>query len=533
MIQKDFKSNKPRVLIVENDNRWRQVHKKNLTSWGCQPVIALGQGQSLLDDAIDKVEIYRCHLAIVDMKLINHDSRSDRSGLNLLPDLQPAQSIIVSGYADFIAARTAFIEKGAKHFIGKEEGPELLREVIKEVLETICAAIKKIEIEWPAGLSAQAIVSRLLPDVRDSVPIDQINDALALLFPEAKHIRLQTLDGLNDLPQSGPRLHSVVLKVYVDDFIQPEIIKIATPKDIEAQGERYRMHVDGRLFGSFYSLLKKEVCLWDIGAAKYDFLSAPNQNMVTWAQLYKTTTSVDKLVEPLRFFFDELWGKYYQENQDRSNKSLFNAYCSVWGTKWWERLDDFSFTKYLKIPDLKEKVLNPVRWLRDKMISDSLANGEIPSTPLAITHGDLHGGNLFVHERRAWVIDFERTGPGPIYQDFAEFEVNMMIQLVPIADLLAFSQFIGILLEITSANQIEPALLTNQDAHKALAVIKEIRQLAEKKITKFDMEVYMWCMLFDTLFIVSLQTANSETDQVQRNRALLLGGLICETLDKK
>lgn len=466
------------------------------------------------------------------MKLINHDSRSDRSGLDLLPDLQPAQSIIVSGYADFIAARTAFIEKGAKHFIGKEEGPELLREVVKEVLETICAAIKKIEIEWPPGLSAQAIVFRLLPDVRDSIPVDQVNDALALLFPEAKHIRLETLDGLNDLPQSGPRLHSVVLKVYVDDFVQPEIIKIATPKDIEAQGERYRTHVDGRLFGSFYSLLKKEVCLWDIGAAKYDFLSAPNQNMVTWAQLYKTTTSVDKLVEPLRFFFDELWGKYYQENQDMPPQSLFDAYCSVWGTKWRERLEDFSLTKYLKIVDLKEKVLNPVRWLHDKIVSNNKSKNPIPSTPLAITHGDLHGGNLFVHEKRAWVIDFERTGPGPIYQDFAELEVNMIIELVPIGDLPTFSQFIGILLEITSADQIEPALLKNQDAHKALRIIKEIRQLAEKKITKFDMEAYMWCMLFDTLFIGSLHRTNSKEDQIQRNKAFLLGGLICEHLDK-
>lgn len=533
MIQKQVVSNQPRVLIIENDRRWRHVHERNLTYWGYRTFTAQGQGLSLLQDAIQKVSFFRCHVAIVDMRLVDHDSRSDRSGLNLLPKLKPTQSIIVSGYPDFMTARSALTEKGATGFVGKEEGPEIIKKVLKEALRTICAATKQIKIEWPPGLSAEAIIARLFPDAPDPIPTDQVEDLLVRLFPQAKRLQLQMIDGLNDLPQSGPRLHSIVLKVYIDDFVQPEIIKIASPKDIKTQDERYRTYVEGRLFGTFHSILKKQVILWDIGAARYDFLGAPNQEMKTWAKLYGEAESVEELVKPLVFFFDELWSHYYRRANQTCCDSLFTSYCAVWGVTWRKRLQRSFKHSYLKINVLKREIVNPVRWLFDKIDHQADNKIKIPETRLAITHGDLHGGNLFVHEARAWVIDFERTGLGPIYQDFAELEVNTLIELAKFESSASFYQSITILLEATRADEIEPALLTDQDAHKALRIIKEIRQLAEKKITEFEMEVYMWCMLFDTLFIVSLQTANSQEREVQRDRALLLGGLICEKLDKK
>ncbi|MGB0385343.1 MAG: phosphotransferase [Ardenticatenaceae bacterium] len=521
-------NDKPRVLVVENDNRWRLVHEKNLTRWGWLPFIAQGEGQSLLKDAIDKVLIYRCHAALVDLRLVDHDSRSDNSGLNLIPKLQPTPSIIVSGYADFFVARTALMEKGARHFIGKEEGPELLKQVIEEVLQTMCAATKEIEIEWPPGLSAQAIVSRLLPDARDSVPIDQVNDVLGLLFPDAKRLRLETLDGLNELSQSGPRLHSVVLKVYIDDFLQPEFLKIASPEDIQTQGERYRSYVEGRLFGTFHSLLKKEVYLWDIGAATYDFLSAPNQKMKTWAQLYQSTESIDELVKPLQFFFDELWSHHYHLENQKSGPHLLKAYCNVWGKNWCNRLQDAYQGKYLKIYALKPDLLNPVRWLLDRQ-----SNGTIPPTRLAITHGDLHGGNLFVYDGHAWVIDFERTGPGPIYQDFVELETDLLVQLTHFEDLQTFHNLVSTLLSATTADQIKLGSPTHKktDANKALAVIKALRQLAEKTIPKFNMKQYLWGLLFDSLFLISLPALKHPQNKAQHDRALLLGGLICERLE--
>ena len=168
-----------RILVVENDLRWREDHLTNLTRWGYDAFVAQGEGQSLVKDAIFKVNTYRCHIALVDMRLFDHDQRSDDSGLNLVPKLKPTESIIVSGYGDVHSVTRALLEKGARHFIGKEDGPRPLKKIIEDVLQTICASKKEIEIEWPAGLSAQTIISRLFQEKAEFIPIGQVNDVLA------------------------------------------------------------------------------------------------------------------------------------------------------------------------------------------------------------------------------------------------------------------------------------------------------------------------------------------------------------------
>lgn len=95
-----------RILIVENDPMWRKVHSDLVSEWGYTPIIAEPPAdcsdleQGLLDDAKNKVTKHWCHIAIVD-KCLKHDGDADdKSGLELIPLLAPAASIIVSGYAD-------------------------------------------------------------------------------------------------------------------------------------------------------------------------------------------------------------------------------------------------------------------------------------------------------------------------------------------------------------------------------------------------------------------------------------------------
>ena len=64
---------------------------------GFRPVVAKGRGRALRDDAIRKAQQERCHLALVDMRLVNDRDPGDRGGLELIPDLFPASSIICSG----------------------------------------------------------------------------------------------------------------------------------------------------------------------------------------------------------------------------------------------------------------------------------------------------------------------------------------------------------------------------------------------------------------------------------------------------
>ncbi|MGB0389457.1 MAG: hypothetical protein ACPGWR_31950, partial [Ardenticatenaceae bacterium] len=72
MTTDNLKSGQPRVLVVENDLRWRQDHLTNLTRWGYRPFLAEGQGKALLQNARDRAKTYRCHVALVDMRLLDH-----------------------------------------------------------------------------------------------------------------------------------------------------------------------------------------------------------------------------------------------------------------------------------------------------------------------------------------------------------------------------------------------------------------------------------------------------------------------------
>ena len=54
-----------------------------------------------------------------------------------------------------------------------------------------------------------------------------------------------------------------------------------------------------------------------------------------------------------------------------------------------------------------------------------------PPSLVAITHGDLHGGNVLVRERGGtWLIDFYKTRRGPALRDFAELECDIKFDRV-------------------------------------------------------------------------------------------------------
>src|SRR5262245_42561028 len=91
---------KTRVLIVENESGVRELYARRLRAQQCEPVIAEGRGEALLQDDRTKAAIHCCQVALVDMRLLDDSSWRDTSGLNLVPALKPTISIIVTGHGD-------------------------------------------------------------------------------------------------------------------------------------------------------------------------------------------------------------------------------------------------------------------------------------------------------------------------------------------------------------------------------------------------------------------------------------------------
>ncbi|MGB0385345.1 MAG: hypothetical protein ACPGWR_11025 [Ardenticatenaceae bacterium] len=256
-------SGRPRVLVIENDPRWQRHHEINLTRWGYRPFLAEGQGAALLEDATNKAKTCRCHVALVDMRLLDHYDTDDSSGLHLVPKLKPTRSIIVTAYSTDELAQKALTEKGADHFISKRKGPDRLKKALDLSLQKICAAKKGLQIEWADDLSAEMIISSLFAKAPDhAIPADEVNDLLHLLFPNAKRLKLQH----SDRSMNAHDQNVVMLNVYVDESHQPQVVKIGKLEEMKDETQAYQDDQIKKMNTKDCTPLGNVVDLWNIRA---------------------------------------------------------------------------------------------------------------------------------------------------------------------------------------------------------------------------------------------------------------------------
>jgi hypothetical protein len=132
------------------------------------------------------------------------------------------------------------------------------------------------------------------------------------------------------------------------------------------------------------------------------------------------------------------------------------------------------------------------------------------------------------------VIDFERTGPGHILRDFIEMEVDLFTRLGPGSggpeinmDLLVA----GLILVGQVDFELDPGMcrhITQPSIIKVLDVIRGHRKICAEVVHPTDVREYLWGLLFDLVYLVT----HILHDPAQRERALLLGGLVCERLKR-
>ena len=152
---------------------------------------------------------------------------------------------------------------------------------------------------------------------------------------------------------------------------------------------------------------------------------------------------------------------------------------------------------------------------------------------MAVTHGDLHGDNLFVDAQNAWPIDFERTGPGPILRDFVELIQDLLTRAArfSLADLPVFYELaVAICTPIRPDQrmQMTQAIKDHPEAHKAFAVVQDLQLLAATRTQYTDRREYLWGLLLNSLFVVRL--LDQEQDTTRREITLLLAAVICDRL---
>ena len=559
-----------RILVVENEERSRQDVAINLQRWGYKPIVAEGIGEALIHDALEKARHHRCHLALVDMRLKDDHDASDTSGLDLVATLKPTESIIVSAFGDRRTAVTALKDKGALDFVGKEDGPRALRYAIeKNLAANICPCITGTAIEWPPGFSSEWIVRLIYPN-DFNVPPDEAECLLRRLFHEDKKLKLEYLSLNPRTPSFSPRPHSILLKATVPGK-EPFVVKLARSVRIDREFEHYSNYVHERLPHRFHAQTRNKVSLWDLGGIVYHFMGTHIHKFQTFSEFY-AKSSPDKIKKALTHLFKDVWGRLYDQHRSLLGVSLFEGYNQLWGGyavdddptdayNWLHHLKShLQQSQQLSIqlsPDLfPSPLINPVHWIQSKKRWSRLAK-----THKTIVHGDMLGDNIFVDpDDRTWVINYERTGPGPILADFVELEVDIMTHLAQFEDPSKdFEQYVRMVVAAYQplAHPLDlsnPRLLANyellsgkhEEARKALSVVEGLRQLASSIAPQDeDPRSYFWGILFNAVFRALLRKHEAELLKNMGNRsriqitnleqiefrALILGSIICRLLE--
>lgn len=518
-----------RVLVVENDHKARGQLIEILTKPGFAVRAADGQGPTLQEEAKELAARFRPHVVVMDLRLLDDEYIADRSGLELLKDksFSSSRCVLHSAYLnhDYKVTREALVEARVANVVGKEESPRRLINAVEKAAREGCICSKEFSIDWPAKWDEQTIIATLL-DEDIELPSDIVTDILGHLFPDARTVVLKSLKGAATSSTSVFRGRAVLFQAWADNK-EPVVLKLAPHDGTIKEVGAYKNFIEDRLVGRFYAQLQDYKIFWELGGICYSFIGSSQKTIETFAVFYQHSKASEEIIKPLRHYFGEVWSRHYRDTHEPLTSNLFTAYDSF--LKLRQRLlEDDNDEEMFVFPGLPGKYPNPFRWILEHE-NDSL----VPTAKQAITHGDLHGDNLFIEEGHAWAIDFERSGPGPILRDFVELEQDIVTRLImlPNDDLRLFYDLVTIL---STPNTLTDALILLKDNHheettKSLKVIEALRSMAYDITGCRDIREYYWGLLFDTVFSVSL----TEKKSTKWWRGLLFASVLCIRLSHR
>lgn len=532
-----------RVLVVDNNTDVRELHRELLELWGYMAIVAEGLGQILLQDAISKAKTWRCQLALVDVHLLDDYDHADRSGLDLIEQLRPARSIMVSGSDDKRLAIDALVKKSAVHFVGKEEGPEMLKQAIEDTLQRYRLGPGHLKVIWPiTPRGIEQSIYYLAPFI-EGIEIYHIEELLAQLFPNAQKLYLDPVvaDSIADQRTSNLRRRSRVYLAQIDDGFSRFVVKIAHADKIQIDNDGYEDYVNNQLEGNFYPVREGNIILhWDLGGIVYRRVGAPALHdadpLRSFREFFISEASNDVIIQPLKHLFIQQWGRYYSQISTYRERNILESYDTHWknnalGCK----LNSWSaYTELLSFKGLNGHFPDPRRWLFEHQQELQRIN-----LREAITHGDLHADNLFVNSQHAWPIDFERTGPGHVLRDVVELVQDTLTRLVPYRDqlitpdlhqcyLLYTAVCLSIQIGLIPLKSI-PQSLSQADIYvRGIFFAHDMQKIVCEVMKCIEIREYYWALLINNLFVAELI---GESDY-RWEPTMLFASILCARLEQ-
>jgi DNA-binding NarL/FixJ family response regulator len=518
-----------RVLIIDDDADYCSKLTPVLSSHGFEVFQVEGVNEALYTSALQQASLHRPHVVVMDLRLFDTIPEK-KTGLDLWKDeifsSSNTRCILNSAFVeeDFHITRNALLQYKVDDVLSKGDHPSLLIEAIENSGRKECACRNKVfTIHWPTAWNEGRVITTLFPN-DPTIPPSLVTDVIGRLFPEARSIHLQNLGGEARSPDSIIRGRYVILQAQPDDR-QSAIIKLAPARHTGIEVKAYNDHIRERLEGGFYSHINKSHVFWELGGINYSLIGSSDPDVRLFRDHFRHAKSVQAVFKPLEHFFHLVWSKHYLAKSPLE-RSLYDAYDEFFHLT--DKLNNLpSQADTFSMPGIPIDFPNPISWLlRHKQDSD------LPNTMKSVTHGDLHGDNLFADSDHAWAIDFERSGPGPILRDFVEIEEDICIRLSALPDDDP-KLFLRLMVDLLEQQYPEKPfdLRTgyskgDASADMVRAVVVRLRKLARETTGCLDMQEYYWGLLFDALFGGLL----AKKDSLSYKRNLLMAAMVCVRL---
>jgi nucleoside 2-deoxyribosyltransferase len=578
------------ILIVDNLADTLRLLKENLQDEGYKVFTARNART-----ALSIVQRELIHLAIVDVRLEHDDWQDDFSGLHLAAALPvEMRKVIITAWrwrnpAKLLRRVLELSEVPRMKYCVFIDGE---RYTLEEILTTIERAFSEaplqnmnFKLKLEAGVSWEAMVAQMKLSngksnhastnghVSRLTPVRMFQHVSCLLF-SASNQKPNLVRFLSTTPGHSPCTVAMVRPYFKSGPGLELAAKFGPVDSIKTEYDNFEEYVLPYIPAHSRTHLEYgPVYLQNMGALAYDFMGQNVKSVTTLRDHYSDPAVPDlDLSKTLRRLFSDTCGLWYKQRDRVSNDqpqrldTLYRSQLNLQKPEQVKKVRD-AFHLLLNRPghpsvftllrngslevELKGRVSPATQRLRlpdpVKFCFETRSSKPPRKTqrsrrhqsffPLvdqfAVTHGDLHSGNVIVNQYGgAWLIDFYKTGVGHALRDFAEMESDIKFSL--------FSGNPGARYELERAllrpNGLdEPLYLEkpSQQQTRALNAIQTLRQLAFELTDIESTREYYMALLFYALKAIRGFTSGNPSGQSYspaKTHALLSAALICQRL---
>jgi CheY-like chemotaxis protein len=531
---------KGRVLLVDDDERWRNVLSDTLEQGGFQTDFV-----GTTTEALACLAKTFYHLAVLDIRLEEGDL-GNAEGMSLLKHMTEygllggMEVIMLSAYGTKEQMRQAFAKYGVTDFLSKDlfDDQEFLEQV-RQVFSEGLRINLDLAIHWQQLSDAeQAVINLELGGtrVRRDSPFrtgiaTELDDLLCRLFHKAESVLIK--------PLISPVNSSIVLSAtpfYSDGAGQPVVVKISDFRRTNVEYKNFKEHAQPFIGGSRSTNVMELSRTPRLGGMVYSLLGGRSDQLETFSSFY-SRADISQIKEILNRLFHETCGVWYANPGHLMARNLTTEYQQLLGFS--PEVLNKTLADNLKSVQGKQKLhftgLSNGRTFTNPMLT--LASKQfVRSTYVCTTHGDLHPNNILVdHTGYVWLIDFEDTGPGHILRDIVLLDLIVRCHLLKpeeatLDERLEMEEMLCSVEQFSQLDSITDKFQTNNQALlKAYMTAVHLRKTAHRLIIQNpsdDISEYYIALFYCAINSVRFLFIPS----LQRQHALLCAGLLCERL---